>query len=167
MVNWLWEVPVLPERRRGVDGRAARRLADQRHHAVAERLPVQRLHQRAVPGRRLQRGRREQRSARTCRRSASKLPDTSQEAYINGLFTAADFPRPTVLGTLPRNAYRGPRLASTDLSFFKDFQLSSARTKLQFRAEAFNVFNRVNLQRPQRQPRAGHLRPVDAVVPGA
>jgi hypothetical protein len=75
------------------------------------------------------------------------LPANDRQAYINGLFTAADFPRPDVLGTLPRNAYRGPGLATTDLSFFKDFGVTSS-SKLQFRAEVFNVFNRVNLQRP-------------------
>jgi outer membrane receptor protein involved in Fe transport len=75
------------------------------------------------------------------------LPANDRQAYIKGLFVAADFPRPDVLGTLPRNAYRGPGLATTDLSFFKDFQVT-AGSKLQFRAEAFNVFNRVNLQRP-------------------
>ncbi len=47
-----------------------------------------------------------------------------------------------------RNAYRGPGLATTDLSFFKDFVGHGHGSKLQFRAEVFNVFNRVNLQRP-------------------
>jgi outer membrane receptor protein involved in Fe transport len=75
------------------------------------------------------------------------LPANDRQAYINGLFVAADFPRPDLLGTLPRNAYRGPGLAITDLSFFKDFQVTTG-SKLQFRAEVFNVFNRVNLQRP-------------------
>jgi outer membrane receptor protein involved in Fe transport len=78
----------------------------------------------------------------------TELPDNSRSAYINGLFTAADFPRPVGIGTMPRNAYLGPGYASTDLSLFKDFGLPWRDTKLQFRAEAFNVFNRVNLQRP-------------------
>ena len=82
------------------------------------------------------------------------LPDTSQDAYINGLFVAADFPRPTssagwALGNLPRNAYRGPHYKSTDLSLFKTFQLPNTSSRIQFRAEAFNVFNSVNLYRPQ------------------
>jgi hypothetical protein len=76
------------------------------------------------------------------------LPDNSQEAYRNGLFTAADFPRPDVIGNLPRNAYRGPGFASTDFSLFKDFRLPGESTRLQFRIEVFNLFNRVNLQRP-------------------
>ncbi|MBM4246150.1 MAG: TonB-dependent receptor [Deltaproteobacteria bacterium] len=76
------------------------------------------------------------------------LPNTSRAAYINGLFTAADFPRPAVLGDLPRNAYLGPGFASTDLSLFKDFRLPRRDAKIQFRVEAFNLFNRVNLQRP-------------------
>jgi outer membrane receptor protein involved in Fe transport len=81
------------------------------------------------------------------------LPDTSQEAYVNGLFVASDFPRPTssagwALGTLPRNAYRGPHYHATDLSLFKTFDLGSTSSKIQFRAEAFNVFSQVNLDRP-------------------
>jgi hypothetical protein len=77
------------------------------------------------------------------------LPDDSRQAYIDGVFAATAFPRPDVLGDLPRNAYRGPGYASTDLSLFKNFRLPTPHeTKLQFRAEAFNLFNRVNLQRP-------------------
>jgi hypothetical protein len=81
-------------------------------------------------------------------------PSTSQDAYINGLFTAADFPKPTsaagwAIGNLPRNAYRGPNYRTTDLSFFKTFELPSNVGKIQFRAEAFNIFSTVNLNRPQ------------------
>jgi hypothetical protein len=75
------------------------------------------------------------------------LPDNSQQAYRDGLFVAADFPRPALLGDLPRNAYLGPGFASTDLSLFKDFRLPF-NSRIQVRAEAFNLFNRVNLQRP-------------------
>ncbi len=75
--------------------------------------------------------------------------DTSQSAYINGLFAASDFPRPTgLLGTMPRNGYRGPSYKTTDLSLFKTFSLPNAY-RIQVRAEAFNVFNAVNLRNPQ------------------
>ena len=76
------------------------------------------------------------------------LPANDRQAYINGLFVAADFPRPDVLGTLPRNAYRGPGLATTDLSFFKDFRRRPAARSCSSARKSFNVFNRVNLQRP-------------------
>jgi hypothetical protein len=77
------------------------------------------------------------------------LPSTTQDAYLKGLFKASDFPRPAVLGNLPRNAYRGPHYKSMDFSLFKNFILPvGPATKLQFRAEAFNLFNSVNLDRP-------------------
>jgi outer membrane receptor protein involved in Fe transport len=80
----------------------------------------------------------------------TELPNDDRQAYINGLFVAADFPRPAPggLGDLPRNAYRGPGYASTDFSLFKNFALPWRDTKLQFRYEVFNVFNRVNLRLP-------------------
>jgi hypothetical protein len=53
-----------------------------------------------------------------------------------------------LIGNLPRNAYRGPGFASTDLSLFKNFVMPFRDVKVQLRAEAFNLFNRVNLQRP-------------------
>lgn len=77
-----------------------------------------------------------------------KLPDSSQQAYRDGLFVAADFPRPDLLGDLPRNAYRGPGFASTDLSLFKDFRLPRRDARIQVRSEVFNLLNRVNLHRP-------------------
>ena len=56
-------------------------------------------------------------------------------------------PTPGTLGTLPRFAYRGPGFAQVDLGFVKDsaFPVIGARGKLQFRVDAFNIFNRVNL----------------------
>jgi len=80
----------------------------------------------------------------------TKLPDSSQSAFINGLFTAADFPRPALVGNLPRNAYYGPTYKTFDLSLFKNFALSAAAAgaKIQFRAEVFNLLNSANLDRP-------------------
>ena len=82
------------------------------------------------------------------------LPDTSQSAYINGLFKASDFPKPTsaagwAVGNMPRNAYRGPNYKTTDLSLFKTFQLPNTTSRIQFRAEAFNILNAVNLRNPE------------------
>jgi Carboxypeptidase regulatory-like domain/TonB dependent receptor len=77
------------------------------------------------------------------------LPDDSQSAYIDGLFRASDFPRPALIGTLPRNAYRSPDYKTLDLSLFKNFALPvGSATKIQLRAEAFNILNNVNLDRP-------------------
>ena len=75
--------------------------------------------------------------------------DADKDDYINGVFVASDFPiTGFVIGDLPRNAYRGPGFASTDLSLFKNFAMPYPGMKLQFRFEVFNVFNRVNLRIP-------------------
>jgi outer membrane receptor protein involved in Fe transport len=50
-------------------------------------------------------------------------------------------------GNLSRNAFRGPAMKDVDLSLVKDIQMVES-VKLQFRAEAFNLFNRVNLYNP-------------------
>jgi hypothetical protein len=50
-------------------------------------------------------------------------------------------------GNLGRGVFRGPGLASLDLSLFKTTSLSE-RTALQFRVEGFNVLNRSNLGAP-------------------
>jgi hypothetical protein len=78
----------------------------------------------------------------------------SRSDYINGIFTAADFPAPPLgqQGNLGRNTYRGPGFANTDFSVIKNIHipwfLGSEGAKLQFRTEFFNVFNRVNLVNP-------------------
>jgi outer membrane receptor protein involved in Fe transport len=64
-------------------------------------------------------------------------------------FDPTTFSRPAVgtLGNLPRNALRGPGYWRTDASLFKKFQFSETK-ELEFRFEAVNLFNHVNLDLP-------------------
>jgi len=50
-------------------------------------------------------------------------------------------------GNLGRGTFMGPGLADVDLSLFKNTPLTE-RTTLEFRAEFFNLFNRVNFGPP-------------------
>jgi hypothetical protein len=58
-------------------------------------------------------------------------------------------PAPFTFGNSPRTMLTGPGLANVDLSLIKNFQFGE-RIGFQFRAEAFNAFNRVNLEDPGR-----------------
>jgi len=60
---------------------------------------------------------------------------------------AFSLPTPGTYGNLGRGVYSGPGLADVDFSIFKNTQLSE-RTRLQFRAELFNVLNHTNLDTP-------------------
>jgi hypothetical protein len=78
----------------------------------------------------------------------------SEEDYLTGIFTAADFPLPPsgTLGNLGRNTFRGPRYMATDFSVFKNIAVGwfgGRQATLQLRVEAFNVFNETNLFNPQ------------------
>jgi outer membrane receptor protein involved in Fe transport len=77
------------------------------------------------------------------------LPSSGKQDYLNGVFKATDFPRPVfgTNGNLGRNTFRGPNYMTVDMSLFKNIPLSE-RYKIQFRAEAFNIFNRLNLFLP-------------------
>jgi len=70
----------------------------------------------------------------------------SNDEFINGIFKAADFPKPGLgqNGTLGRNTFYGPRYFDVDMVLAKDFKVG--RTNLQMRLESFNLFNTVNLQ---------------------
>ena len=59
----------------------------------------------------------------------------------------AQVPAGTPYGNVHRNVEFGPRFLNTDLSAFKNFALVE-NLNLQFRAEAFNLFNNVNLANP-------------------
>ena len=50
-------------------------------------------------------------------------------------------------GNVSRGALRGPGLVDIDTSFFKAIKLSE-RLNMQFRAEAFNLFNKANFAYP-------------------
>jgi len=50
-------------------------------------------------------------------------------------------------GNLGRNTFRGPNFHEVDFSMFKNIK-ATERMNLEFRAEAFNIFNRTNLQQP-------------------
>ena len=50
-------------------------------------------------------------------------------------------------GNAGRNTVRGPGFSSTDLSLFKNVPIGGAR-RLQFRVEAFNLFNQVRFNNP-------------------
>jgi hypothetical protein len=73
---------------------------------------------------------------------------TKQE-FLNGIFAVTDFPRPTAGtdGNLARNAFRGPGFARVDFSLAKNFPIYE-RINGSLRLEAFNAFNRVNLNSP-------------------
>lgn len=60
---------------------------------------------------------------------------------------AFDLPEPGFYGNLGRNTVIGPGLANFDFAVVKNTPLTES-TSLQFRAEAFNLFNRANFNRP-------------------
>ena len=82
----------------------------------------------------------------------------SRSDYINGIFACGGssncsnvFPAPALgqEGDLGRNTFHGPGYANTDFSVIKNTKipwfLGHEGANVQFRAEFFNVFNRVNL----------------------
>lgn len=85
--------------------------------------------------------------------SGTDLGSVSREQYLAGVLNAGDFPAPApgTLGTLGRNAFRGPSYFATDLSVFKNLRLpwvNRSSSRLQIRVEVYNLFNRANLNNP-------------------
>jgi outer membrane receptor protein involved in Fe transport len=95
------------------------------------------------------------------RPSGVKTSGFSNEQFVNGALSLTSFcPNGLVPffidtpclpvgtdGNLGRNAFRGPSFKSVDLGLFKNTKIKE-NLNLQFRAEAFNLFNRVNLFNP-------------------
>jgi len=73
-------------------------------------------------------------------------PRNSQAWFDTSVFS---LPALYTFGNAPRNAVIGPGLEEFDLSLQKDVRVTDA-TKLQFRAEAYNLFNRTNFNIPNR-----------------
>lgn len=73
----------------------------------------------------------------------------SKSAYINGLFTASDFPQPAVgsEGTLGRNIYRNAGMFQFDASILKNNRVPwiGEQGNLQLRFDFINLFNHPNL----------------------
>ena len=79
--------------------------------------------------------------------------DRSKGDKIARYFNTAAFAIPALgtYGSSGRNIISGPGYANVDLSILKNFRtpwFSSEGANLQLRAEAFNVFNRTNLNPP-------------------
>lgn len=76
-------------------------------------------------------------------------PENGAPHKITGWWNASAFAEPATgtYGNASINSLRGPGYWSDDLSVFRDFPFSE-RFKLQFRAEAFDVFNHPNLGNP-------------------
>jgi hypothetical protein len=88
---------------------------------------------------------------------------TDRYGFLNGYMTAADFPLPACTrrnatgacvgwargGDLGRNTFRGPGLALVDFTLGRSFGFpwfyGKEGARFQFRAEFYNLFNRVNL----------------------
>ena len=74
--------------------------------------------------------------------------DATDAQWADGFHLPEDFftaPCLGCVGSLGRNTFLGPSYWAVDTSIFKTFQLPE-RLQLQFRAEAFNVFNHTNFQ---------------------
>jgi hypothetical protein len=78
-----------------------------------------------------------------------KSQDFTKQEFLDGIFRVSDFPLPKLgtFGNLGRNTFRGPGFARVDLTLMKNFPIFE-RVRGELRLEAFNAFNRVNLNAP-------------------
>jgi hypothetical protein len=76
--------------------------------------------------------------------------DVTQYIWAGNCLTAACNPVGFFIGNLGRNVLTGPGVANIDLTLNKDFHIPGLgeNKKLQFRAEAYNLFNRANFAAP-------------------
>jgi hypothetical protein len=87
-----------------------------------------------------------------------RIPGDGPSQFANGVFgpqqawTSLFVPAaPGANGNLGRNTFSGPGYATCDFSLMKDFAtpwFTAERSRWEFRAEFFNIFNRVNLRPP-------------------
>ncbi len=85
--------------------------------------------------------------------ASSEGPQTVQQWFNTGAFEA---PTAGFFGNAGRNILRGPGIHNWDASLFKTFAASD-RVNIQFRAEAFNLFNHRNLDGVVTQFGAGNF----------
>jgi hypothetical protein len=77
---------------------------------------------------------------------ASYTMAQTRQAYLNGVFTAGQFPTPAFgqEGNEKWGQFRNPKFAETDAALLKDTTITE-RVQLQLRFEFFNIFNYANL----------------------
>jgi hypothetical protein len=68
--------------------------------------------------------------------------------YFNRTAVSVPTDRSNPFGNAPRNGFRGPGFWQADVGLHKQFRLFNENTKLELRAEAFNLFNRTNFGAP-------------------
>ncbi len=69
-------------------------------------------------------------------------------AYLSLTGATSPTDRSQPFGNAPRNPVRGPNFFQADLGLHKSFPVWRENTKLEFRMEAFNLFNRTNFTTP-------------------
>jgi hypothetical protein len=74
-------------------------------------------------------------------------PQTIDQWFTTACFARRSLPDTAEPGTTPRNSVRGPGFARTDLSLFKNVRINESH-RLQFRLEAFNLFNQARFGQP-------------------
>jgi carboxypeptidase family protein len=81
--------------------------------------------------------------------NAGSCPGGAAAGTASCWFNTSAFVRPPVytFGDLGRNTLRGARFQNLDMSLFKSFPFAE-KLRLEFRAEAFNLLNHVNLGQP-------------------
>jgi hypothetical protein len=88
--------------------------------------------------------------------------DGSIQLFANQANAIAAFSAPTGLQAGSRNNLRGPRYSNVDLSLNKHFPIYE-RLAIEFRAEAYNVFNHTNFDLPGN---SGTIGTADITNPG-
>jgi len=85
----------------------------------------------------------------TANRSCDGLLPRDQRTRLRYFDTTCfSIPAFGTFGNSARNLFHGPGINNFDMSFFKTFPLWSERTRLQFRAEFFNIFNHTQFNNP-------------------
>jgi hypothetical protein len=83
----------------------------------------------------------------------------TRDEVLNKYFNTAVFSQnaPGTFGNSGRNIMRDPGTATVDFGLIKTLPLVKEQHRLQFRAEMFNLFNRVNLGRPNANQSASNF----------
>lgn len=88
-----------------------------------------------------------------------------RSAVVSEYLSRAAF-APNILGTYgaqARNGFRGPRSFNFDFGLHKDFPITET-VGLQFRFEAFNLLNNVNLGHPEVRLRRGNFMEINSAA---